>query len=157
MQRYLFALLIISIPFLALAKNDSFIQSASIVADSIEIDAKGNLTAKGNVEIHHDNNILKAREIFYQRSSDKLTAKGPISLIDGTGDETKADSAVFENGFQEAILKATQVILKNQLEITAEELKYWQSTCIGFYNGLNNSRLFILCYGYTLTGSSTYD
>ena len=55
MQRYLFALLIISIPFLALAKNDSFIQSASIVADSIEIDAKGNLTAKGNVEIHHDN------------------------------------------------------------------------------------------------------
>ena len=86
MQRYLFALLVISIPFLALAKNDSFIQSASIVADSIEIDAKGNLTAKGNVEIHHYNNILKAREIFYQRSSDKLTAKGPISLIYGTGD-----------------------------------------------------------------------
>ena len=76
MLRYLFMFLVILIPFLALAKNDSFIQSASIVADSIEIDAKGNLTAKGNVEIHHDDNILKAQEIFYQRSSDKLTAKG---------------------------------------------------------------------------------
>ena len=124
MQRYFFALLIILIPFLSHAKNDSFIKSASIIADSIEIDAKGNLTAKGNIEIHHDDNILKAQEIFYHRSSDKLTAKGPISLIDGTGDETKADSAVFENGFQEAILHATQVILKNQLEITAEELRY---------------------------------
>ena len=124
MRRYLFALLIISIPFLAQAKNDSFIKSASIIADIIEIDAKGNLTARGNVEIHHDDNILKAQEIFYQRSSDKLTAKGPISLIDDTGDEIKADSAVFENGFKEAILHTTQVILKNQLEITAEELNY---------------------------------
>jgi len=80
MRRYLFALLIISIPFLAQAKNDRFIKSASIIADIIEIDAKGNLTARGNVEIHHDDNILKAQEIFYQRSSDKLTAKGPHLL-----------------------------------------------------------------------------
>ena len=121
MLRYLFPFLVILSPFLAQAKNDSFIKSASIVADSIEIDAKGNLTAKGNVEIHHNDNILKAQELFYQRNLDKLTVKGPISLIDGTGDETKAKSAVFKNGFQEAILHATQVILKNQLEITAEE------------------------------------
>ena len=124
MRRYLFALLLILIPFLAQATNDSFVKSASIIADSIEIDANGNLKAKGNVEIHHNDNILKANEIFYQRSSDKLTAKGPLSLIDRTGVETKADSAIFENGFQEAILHATKVILKNQLEITAEELKY---------------------------------
>ena len=50
MLRYLFLLLVILMPFLAQAKNDSFIKSASIIADSIEIDANGNLTAKGNVD-----------------------------------------------------------------------------------------------------------
>ena len=124
MRRYPFLLFIILIPILAQAKNDNFIKSASIIADSIEIDAKGNLTAKGNVKIHHNGNILKAQEIFYLRDSDTLSAKGPLSLIDSSGSETKAKSAVFENGFQEAILHATRVILRNQLEITAEKLKY---------------------------------
>ena len=64
MRRYPFLLFIILIPILAQAKNDNFTKSASIIADSIEIDAKGNLTAKGNVKIHHNGNILKAQEIF---------------------------------------------------------------------------------------------
>ena len=48
MRQYLFLLYLTLIPFLALAKNDNFIKSASIIADIIEIDANGNLSAKGN-------------------------------------------------------------------------------------------------------------
>ena len=50
--------------FLSVAKGDSFVESASIIANSIEIDAEGNLTAKGNVEVHYKENILKAKEIY---------------------------------------------------------------------------------------------
>ena len=124
MRQYLFLLYLTLIPFLALAKNDNFIKSASIIADIIEIDAKGNLSAKGNVKIYHNDNILKAQEIFYQRDFDTLSVKGPLSLIDSSGSETKAESANFENGLQQAILDEARVILRNQLEITAEKLKY---------------------------------
>ena len=124
MRQYLFLLYLTLIPFLALAKNDNFIKSASIIADIIEIDAKGNLSAKGNVKIYHNDNILKAQEIFYQRDFDTLSVKGPLSLIDSSGSETKAENANFENGLQQAILDEARVILRNQLEITAEKLKY---------------------------------
>ena len=124
MFRYLSASLIFLMPFLSVAQSEDILENASIIANSIEIDAEGNLTAKGNVEIHYKENILKANEIYYARSSDELSAKGPLSLIDHNGNETKAGDAIFKNEFQEAILLATRVKLKNQLEISAEELKY---------------------------------
>jgi len=124
MFRYLSASLLFLMPFLSVAQGENFVESASIIANSIEIDAEGNLTAKGNVEVHYKENILKAKEIYYARSSDELSAKGPLSLIDHTGNETKAGDAIFKSEFQEAILLATRVILKNQLEISADELKY---------------------------------
>ena len=77
MFRYLSASLLFLMPFLSVAQGDSFVESASIIANSIEIDAEGNLTAKGNVEVHYKENILKAKEIYYARSSDELSAKGP--------------------------------------------------------------------------------
>ena len=124
MFRYLCASLILLMTFLSVAQSESFAESASIIANSIQIDAEGNLTAKGNVEVHYKENILKAKEIHYARSSDELSAIGPVSWIDHAGNETKAGDAIFKNEFQEAILLATRVMLKNQLEISAEELKY---------------------------------
>ncbi len=124
MWRYLSPLLIFLAPFSALSQNEKFIESASLIADSIAIDAEGNLTAKGHVEIHHNQTILKAQEIYYLRSSDKLSAKGPLILIDRNGNETEAENAIFTNDFQEAVLLATRVMLKNQLEISAEKLEY---------------------------------
>ena len=74
MFRYLSASLLFLMPFLSVANGESFVESASIIANSIEIDAEGNLTAKGNVEVHYKENILKAKEIYYARSSDELSA-----------------------------------------------------------------------------------
>ncbi len=124
MWRYLSPFLIFFFAFSAQAQIESFVESASIIADSIEIDAEGNLTAKGNVRIYHNEIILKAEVIHYLRSSDELSAKGPLFLIDRNGNETKAENATFKNNFQEAILRTTRVLLKNQLEISAEELEY---------------------------------
>ena len=61
MFRYLSASLLFLMPFLSVAQGESFVESASIIANSIEIDAEGNLTAKGNVEIHFKENILKEK------------------------------------------------------------------------------------------------
>ena len=122
MWRYLYLLLLLSTPILANAQNENFFDKASIVADKIEIEANGNLKAKGNVKIHHNNNILKASEILYSRKTDELTVLGPLSLTDSRGNETIADNARFKNDFREAVLLATKVILNNQLEISAEKL-----------------------------------
>jgi hypothetical protein len=52
---------------------------------------------------------------------------------------------------------ALKFIYHSSSIISADSNNKWQSTGIGFYNGLNNSGLFILSYGYTLTGGSTND
>ena len=99
--------------FLSVAQGESFVESASIIANSIEIDAEGNLTAKGNVEVHYKENILKAKEIYYARSSDELSAKGPLSLIDHTGNETKAGDAIFKSEFQDYLACNSRYIKKS--------------------------------------------
>ena len=59
MFRYLSASIIFLMPFLSAAQSESFVENASIIANSIEIDSEGNFTAKGNVEVHYKENILK--------------------------------------------------------------------------------------------------
>ena len=122
MQRYLYYFLLLLIPIVSNAQSDGFVDNASIIADKIEIDANGNLKAKGNVEIRHNNNILKASKISYSKNIDELSVVGPLSFIDSSNNEITADNAVFKNNFQEAVLLATKVILENQLEISAEQL-----------------------------------
>lgn len=122
MQRYLYYFLLLLIPIVSNAQSDGFVDNASIIADKIEIDANGNLKAKGNVEIRHNNNILKASKISYSKNIDELSVVGPLSFLDSSNNEIAADSAVFKNDFQEAVLLATKVILENQLEISAEQL-----------------------------------
>ncbi len=124
MWRYSYLLLLFLSPILANAKNENFFDKASIVADQIEIDANDNLKAKGNIKIRYNNYILKADEISYSKKTDELSVIGPLSLLDSSGNETIADNAVFNNEFREAVLSATTVILKNQLEISAEKLVY---------------------------------
>ena len=133
MQRYFFYLLLLLIPIVSNAQSDGFVDNASIIADKIEIDANGNLKAKGNVEIRHNNNILKASEISYSKNVDQLSVVGPLSFLDSSNNEIKADNAVFKNDFKEAVLLATKVILENQLEISAEKL----ISTINYFNGLN--------------------
>ena len=104
MQRYFFYLLLLLIPIVSNAQSDGFVDNASIIADKIEIDANGNLKAKGNVEIRHNNNILKASEISYSKNMDELSVVGPLSFLDSSNNEIKADNAVFKNDFKEAVL-----------------------------------------------------
>lgn len=122
MWRYLSTLLIFLIPFLSEAQSENLFENASIIADNIEIDAKGNLLANGNVEIRHNEHILKANRISYSKESDTLLVNGPLSLTDSSGNVTQANSAVFKDDFEEAVLLATKVILEKQLEISADEL-----------------------------------
>jgi len=122
MWRYFYLLLLFSTPILANVQNENFFDKASIVADKIEIDANGNLKAKGNVKIRYNNNILKASEISYSKKTDELSVLGPLSITDSRGNEAIADNAIFKKDFREAVLLATKVILKKQLEISAERL-----------------------------------
>ena len=46
MQRYLYYLLLLLVPLVSNAQSDAFVDTASIIADKIEIDANGNLKAK---------------------------------------------------------------------------------------------------------------
>ena len=82
MFRYLSASLIFLMPFLSVAQSEDILENASIIANSIEIDAEGNLTAKGNVEIHYKENILKANDcLLYTSPSprDKRQSRMPSS------------------------------------------------------------------------------
>ena len=77
---------------LAMATSSTPAQSqtatpALLVADNITFTAgAARLTANGNVEIFHKGRMLRAREIRYDRQTDRLEIVGPITLIED--DET---------------------------------------------------------------------
>ena len=78
MFRYLSASIIFLMPFLSAVQSESFVENASIIANSIEIDAEGNFTAKGNVEVHYKENILKAKKYITKEVMMNFQPKAPF-------------------------------------------------------------------------------
>ena len=78
MQRYLYYFLLLLIPIVSNAQSDGFVDNASIIADKIEIDANGNLKAKGNVEILDKINkyLITTNEITYEKEEEIIYTKG---------------------------------------------------------------------------------
>ena len=73
MMRALLAVLL-----LWLAASPAFAQDlASLIADRINVDPSGKVTATGNVEVFYAGTRLTAQSITYSQDGDRLTIEGP--------------------------------------------------------------------------------
>jgi LPS-assembly protein len=99
-------------------------ESATLVADQLEIAAESQLIAQGSVEVFYQGRRLTAQRIVYDQAADSLTIEGPIRLTDETGNTViLAAQAELSADMTEGILNSARVVLDQQLQIAAGEMR----------------------------------
>jgi LPS-assembly protein len=118
MKRLLLAL------FLWLAALPATAQdAATLVADRVLLSGNSTLIAEGSVEVFFKGAVLKARRIVYDRTTDKLTIEGPITLNDGKGTVLLAGAAELSRDLSEGLLTSARMVLQEQLQLAAHEIR----------------------------------
>ncbi|MEL6433461.1 MAG: LPS assembly protein LptD, partial [Pseudomonadota bacterium] len=96
---------------------------AILVADDVFLSGDEQLIATGNVEALYDGRRLKAREIKYDRPTERLIVKGPITLQEPDGTMVVlADSAELDRDMRNGLLRGARVVMQDQLQLAAVEL-----------------------------------
>lgn len=89
-------------------------------ADSVEQDRKlGIVTARGHVEIVHDNRILRADVVSYNQHADLLTATGNVTLMEPTGEVVFADHVELSGDFKNGAIENIRMLLADNSRVAA--------------------------------------
>lgn len=95
---------------------------ATLVADSVRIDAAGRLVAEGAVEALQGDTRLTAARVIYDRTADRLMVEGPITI------ETEGNAVVLASGaelapdLRDGLLRSARLVLDRRLQLGAAEL-----------------------------------
>ena len=98
-------------------------QTATLLADHVDIAADTTITANGNVEVLYGQTRLKASLLSYDKSTNILTIEGPIILVDGDSTVILADDAELEADLRNGIMRGARVVLDQQLQMAAREIQ----------------------------------
>lgn len=82
-------------------------------------DKTGDVTAKGAVEISHDDNVLRADTVVYNEKKDTVTAIGNVVLMLPTGEVSFSDRAEFSEGMKEGVAQRFRMLLTDNSRLTA--------------------------------------
>jgi LPS-assembly protein len=109
--------------WLALALPGLTQDSASLIADSLQITGDTRLIAEGNVEVFFKGRRLTAARIVFDQATDRLEVAGPIVLTDATGDTViLATQAELQADLTEGILTSARLVLNRQLQLSADRI-----------------------------------
>lgn len=97
-------------------------QTASLLADRVQVRGNQQLVAEGNVEVLYEGRRLTASQIIFDRESDKLTIMGPIRITEGDTVTILADSAEMDSKLANGILTSARMVLDQQLQLAAAEM-----------------------------------
>ena len=98
-------------------------ETASLLADRVEIEADTRIVATGQVEVLFRDSRLRAQSITYDSEAGTLVIEGPIVLEQGESTVILADMAELDADLQNGILRSARVVLDEQLQIAATELQ----------------------------------
>lgn len=77
------------------------------------------VTAKGNVEVSHEDRVLLADRISFNQAANLLSATGNITLMEPTGEVVFAEHMELTSDLKDGIIKAIRVILTDGARIAA--------------------------------------
>lgn len=95
---------------------------ATLVADTISVDPRGEVTATGNVEVFYGGTRLTARSISYSRQGDRLYIEGPIRVSEPDGTILLAEAAELDRDLSDGILRSARLVLDEQLQLAANQI-----------------------------------
>ncbi len=89
-------------------------------ADEMDVDRElGIVTARGNVEVTHNERTLLANTISYNQRNDILTASGNVSLLEPSGDVLFAEHMEMSGDFKNGIVSNIRMILSDNSRVAA--------------------------------------
>ena len=115
-------------------------ETATLIADRLEIAGDAKLIAEGAVEVFYQGRRLTASRIVYDQAADRLLIEGPIRLTDDAGTTVivgaQADLAA---DLTEGILQSARVVLDQQLQMAATELRRSEGRYLQLDNAVASS------------------
>lgn len=97
-------------------------EDAVLVADEVHVTPDRVLIARGNVEVFQGNVSLEAKQITYDRNTDRLTFDGPLVLRDGSTVMILASAAELDTDLRNGILRSARLVLDQQLQLAAVQI-----------------------------------
>ena len=94
-----------------------------LLADSIKLDAKGNLIAQGNVDIVYKEQRLKAPKVVYIKDKNILIMDMGATLTDENGSSFIAETAELDQQLLNGIINGANLVLKQQIQMRADILE----------------------------------
>ncbi|EKE45818.1 organic solvent tolerance protein, putative [Oceaniovalibus guishaninsula JLT2003] len=122
MRALLIALALVGALSLAVRAQERPQSPASLVADTVRVEADARLIAEGNVEVLYGATRLTARRIVYDREADRLLIEGPIVLSDGPDRIVLAEQADLDRHLEIGILTSARLVLDRQLQLAATQI-----------------------------------
>ena len=95
---------------------------AVLVADSLRLEGRDRLIAEGNVEALSGQTRLKAAKVIYDRTNDRLTLEGPITVIEGERIVVLADSGDLDASLENGLLRGARMVLDQQVQLAANRI-----------------------------------
>ena len=115
--------------------QDDTKNNVEFASDSLEVDENKNLMiAKGNVVIKSEKEIIKADIVEYDKSLDKATASGNISIISNDGTIIQTSEIILTNQFKDILALTLFTNFKDNSKLKASRLLKKSDRSI-FFNG----------------------
>jgi LPS-assembly protein len=103
--------------------SDGKESNSILLADSIELDAQGNLIAQGNVDIVYKEQRLKAPKVVYIKDKNILIMDMGATLTDENGSSFIAETAELDQQLLNGIINGANLVLKQQIQMRADILE----------------------------------
>ena len=109
--------------------------NVEFTSDSLEVDENKNLMiAKGNVIIKSEKETIKADSVKYDKSLDKATASGNISIISNDGTIIETSEIILTNEFKDILALTLFTKFKDNSKLKASKLSKTSDRSV-FFNG----------------------
>ncbi|MCU0853389.1 MAG: LPS assembly protein LptD [Rhodobacteraceae bacterium] len=95
---------------------------ATLVADRVEVQGEGAITATGNVEVFYEGIRLTAASVRYERAGERLFIDGPITLTDGESVTILASGAELDADLRNGVLLGAQMVLDQELQLASPRI-----------------------------------
>ena len=106
--------------------QDNTKSNVEFTSDSLEVDENKNLMiAKGNVIIKSEKETIKADSVKYDKSLDKATASGNISIISNDGTIIETSEIILTNKFKDILALTLFTKFKDNSKLKA--ISYYQN------------------------------
>ena len=110
-------------PTEATSPSDATQDPAVLVADNIQMTRDNRLRAEGNVVAFYQGQRLRAKAITYDRTGDRLTVEGPITVVQKDGTVITATSAELDRDLYNGVLTGARIVMEQQLQLAAQQVK----------------------------------